>query len=667
MNKNTLIGLLLIFALFMGYSWYMSPSQEERAEQQRIQDSLRVVYENERVADSASKAITEQQQTSIEATQDSSSVSSVELDTLAAYTDLSKSYGAFALASIEQESSPVVVENDLYRLTLGRKGGRIESVELKDVKTYEGKPVYLFKEGDNDNSFGFSFNSNYLILNTNNFYFTPTQSYDKPLVVKGDDSVTVSMRLYADMSHDQIDSNSYIEFLYTVRGNDYRTGLKINFVNTEKYINRNQTELELTWQAQLLQQEKNLKSEMTATTIFYSDVEDVENLKEVHDKGDSLTYTTRLKWISFKQLFFTATIIADDYFTNGTMVVDLPKNQSEQSLKDMKAKLTLPLSGNDKSIGLSFYFGPNDYKTLKQYDLNLEDQIQLGGKLIAWINKYAVIPIFDVFEGFGWSYGLIILILTIIIKTVLFPLTMTNYKSSAKMRVLKPEIEEISSRYPKQEDAMKKQQATMALYKQVGVKPMAGCLPMLLQMPILFAMFRFFPSAYQLRQKPFLWADDLSTYDSVLNLPFDIPIYGNHVSLFTLLMTVATLAYTVLNNKMMATGGNEQQMKMMKWMMYLMPIMFLGIFNNYSAGLSYYYLLVNLITFVQMGASRLLIDENQLRAKMQANKNKPVTKSKWQKRMDDMVKQQQAAAAQRSGVPTTKQRQNTSVQKKKNR
>ena len=667
MNKNTLIGLLLIFALFLGYSWYMAPSPEERAEQQRVQDSLRVAYEAERLADSISKTFTEQQQASIEATQDSLSVSFVESDTLAAYVNLSKSYGAFALASIEQESSPIMIENDLYRLTLGRKGGRIESVELKDVKTFDGKPVYLFKEGDNSNSFGFSFNSNYLILNTNNFYFTPAQSYDKPLIVKGEDSLTVAMRLYADQSHNQIDSNSYIEFLYTVKGNDYRTGLKINFVNTEKHIDRNQTELALTWQAQLLQQEKNLKSEMTSTTIFYSDIEDVENLKEAPDKGDSLTYPTRLKWISFKQLFFTATIIADDYFTNGTMVVDLPKNQSEQSLKDMKTKLMLPFSGDNKSIGLSFYFGPNDYKTLKQYDLNLEDQIQLGGKLISWINKYVVILIFDIFEGFGWSYGLIILMLTIIIKTVLFPLTMVNYKSSAKMRVIKPEVEEINQRYPKQEDAMKKQQAVMALYKQVGVKPMAGCLPMLLQMPILFAMFRFFPSAYQLRQKPFLWADDLSTYDSILNLPFDIPFYGDHVSLFTLLMTVATLAYTVLNNKMMATGGNEQQMKMMKWMMYLMPIMFLGIFNNYSAGLSYYYLLVNLITFIQMGASRLLIDENQLRAKMQANKNKPVTKSKWQKRMDDMVKQQQAAAAQRSGTPATKQRQNTSVQKKKNR
>jgi YidC/Oxa1 family membrane protein insertase len=669
MNKQTIIGLVLLFALFIGYSWYMTPSKEEQAERQRKQDSLRMEYEAQKLSDSISRAF-EQQKIQAETVREQVSA---EPDTMAVYNKLSSTYGAFALASIERDEKSLVVENDLYRLTIGRKGGRIESVELKNVVTYDSLPVFLFKEGNNNNSFGFNFNSNYLILNTNDFYFTPSKNYNKPIVISGDDSVMVSMRLYPDKSHDQIDSSSYIEYLYTIRGNDYRTGLKINFVNTGNYIDRNQTDLKLTWQAQLLRQENNLKSEMTATTIYFSDVEDVENLKEDPEKGDSVYYSTRLKWVSFKQLFFTSTIIADDYFSNGTMVINVPKKQFDRSLKDMKVKLTLPFAGDNQSIGMNFYFGPNKYKTLKQYDINLEDQIQLGGKLIAWINKFAIIPIFNFFEGFGWNYGLIILILAIIIKVVLFPLTMTNYKSSAKMRVIKPEVEEINQRYPKQEDAMKKQQAIMALYKQAGVKPMAGCLPMLLQMPILIAMFRFFPSAYELRQKPFLWAKDLSTYDSIFSWDVHIPIistfYGNHVSLFTLLMTIATLAYTILNNKMMSTAGNEQQMKMMKWMMYLMPVMFLGIFNNYSAGLSYYYLLVNLITFVQMWVSRLLINEDKLHAQMQANKNKPVTKSKWQKRMEDMVKQQQAAASQQRGgnVPQTKQRQNTSVQKKKKR
>ena len=269
---------------------------------------------------------------------------------------------------------------------------------------------------------------------------------------------------------------------------------------------------------------------------------------------------------------------------------------------------------------------------------------------------------------------IIILILTIILKSVLFPLAYKSYISSAKMRVMKPEIEVISSRYPKPEDAMKKQQATMGLYRQVGIKPMAGCLPMLLQMPILFALFRFFPSAYELRQQPFLWATDLSSYDAIVSWEAHIPIlstfYGNHVSLFCLLMTLATLGYTILNNKMMAPmGGNEQQMKMMKWMMYFMPIMLLGVFNNFASGLSYYYLLVNLITFAQMGIFRLVVNDEKLHKQLQANKSKPVTKSKWQERMEKMVKEQQAAAAQRNsgGMPQTKQRSNTSVHNKKKR
>jgi YidC/Oxa1 family membrane protein insertase len=667
MNKHTIVGLILLFALVIGYSWYISPSEKEREEQIRIQDSIRLDQINNAQADSLSAIITAQQ------ANEKNERENDLLDTMVNYQQLSAEFGAFTNAAIKKEEEALVVENDFYRLSIARKGGKIESVELKNVKTYDNLPVVLF-EGEDNTNFGLAFNSNYLILNTNDLYFTPAQDYDKhSLVVSGNDSLEIAMRLYPDKSTQEIDTSSYIEFLYIIRGNDYRTGLKINFVNVSQYINRNQTHVELTWQTQLRQQEQSFKNEMTATTIYYSDALDVENLKEANDRGDSITYTTRLKWLSFKQLFFTSTIIADDYFANGTMVVDMPQIKSDRALKDMKIRLALPVSGDNSSLGMNFYFGPNKYNTLKQYKINLESQIQLGGSLISWINKYAIIPIFNFFDGFNWNYGLIILILTIILKTVLFPLTMTNYKSSAKMRVVKPEVEEINKRYPKQEDAMKKQQAIMALYKQAGIRPMAGCLPLLLQMPILIAMFRFFPSAYELRQQPFLWAKDLSTYDSIASWDVQIPLissfYGNHISLFTLLMTLATLAYTILNNKMMSTGGNEQQMKMMKWMMYLMPVMFLGIFNNYSAGLSYYYLLVNLITFAQMGIFRLIVDEKKLHAQIQANKNKPVTKSNWQRRMDNIVKQQQAATEQQRNniIPEPKQRGNTSLHKKKKR
>ena len=663
MNKNTIIGLILLLGLFIGYSIYMSPSKEQQEAKRRQQDSLRL---EQMVQMAQQDSIDVENQSSVQSTE----TEGVSENAVVQNQSLEENYGAFSLAAKDIEAEPIIVENELYQIRLGAKGGKIESVTLKNVRTHDSLPLVLFDSDESNTVFGFSFTSKYLIFNTNELYFQP-QTQKDTIRVKGDDSVQIAMRLYPNKTAEEFDTESYIEFLYTVRGNDYRTGLTVNFFNVGDYIDRNQTETVLTWQTDLFQQEKNVKNEMNATTIYYSDINEVDNLKESPDKGDSISYSTRLKWISFKQLFFTSTLIADHYFSNATMAVNIPQNNDNKVLKNMKAELTLPFDGKNQTVGMNFYFGPNKYRTLKQYKIKLESQIQLGWKLFAWINKWAVIPIFNFFESFGWSYGIIILVLTIILKTLLFPLTYSNYISSAKMRVMKPEIEEISNRYPKQEDAMKKQQAVMGFYKQVGIKPMAGCLPMLLQMPILIAMFRFFPSAYELRQQPFLWADDLSSYDSVLDLPFTIPFYGDHVSLFCLLMTIATLGYTVLNNKLMSpAGGNAQQMKMMKTMMYIMPIMLLGVFNNYSSGLSYYYLLVNIITFIQMGAFRFMVNEEKLRSRLQANKAKPQTKSNWQKRLEEMAKKQQAmAAAQRNngGMPQAKQRSNTSLHNKKKR
>jgi YidC/Oxa1 family membrane protein insertase len=305
----------------------------------------------------------------------------------------------------------------------------------------------------------------------------------------------------------------------------------------------------------------------------------------------------------------------------------------------MYYKVGIPYAGvADEAIGMSLYFGPNKYNILRKYKLDLERQIPLGWSffLMQWINRFAVLPVFNFLGSFGWNYGIVILVLTILLKTVLYPVAYKTYLSSAKMRLLKPEVDEISQKYPKKEDAMKKQQATMAMYKKAGVNPMSGCIPVLLQMPILIAMFRFFPASIELRQEAFLWANDLSTYDSVLSLPFTIPFYGDHVSLFCLLMTISTIIYTYMNNQMMGSGA--QQMPGMKTMMYLMPIMFLGIFNSYSSGLSYYYLLVNLITFAQMYIFRWFIDEDKLHKKIQENKLKPVKVSGFQKRLEDMAK-----------------------------
>jgi YidC/Oxa1 family membrane protein insertase len=306
----------------------------------------------------------------------------------------------------------------------------------------------------------------------------------------------------------------------------------------------------------------------------------------------------------------------------------------------MEATVSLPFNAaKDKQLDLAFYFGPNKYNIMRSYHLDLEKQIPLGWSffLMQWINRFAVLPVFNFLEGFNLNYGIIILILTILLKIVLFPIAYKTYLSSAKMRLLKPEVDEITAKFPKKEDAMKKQQATMALYKKAGVNPMSGCVPMLLQFPILLAMFRFFPASIELRQEAFLWAEDLSSYDSIFDLPFNIPFYGDHVSLFTLLMTISTIIYTKINNDMMSTGN---QLPGMKTMMYLMPVMFLGFFNSYSSGLSYYYLLANLITFAQMYAIRSFVNEDKLHAQIQENKKKPVKKSNFQKRLEEMAKNQ---------------------------
>jgi YidC/Oxa1 family membrane protein insertase len=307
----------------------------------------------------------------------------------------------------------------------------------------------------------------------------------------------------------------------------------------------------------------------------------------------------------------------------------------------MDAILALPFNRNGQtSIPLSFYFGPNKFYTLKAYGLELERQIPIGWGffLMAWINQYIVIPVFNWLGGYGWNYGIVILVLTLLLKIVLFPIAYKTYISSAKMRVLKPEVDELSKKFPKKEDAMKKQQAVMALYRKAGANPASGCVPMLLQLPILFAMFRFFPASIELRQQPFLWAHDLSSYDSIMSLPFTIPFYGDHVSLFTLLMTVSTIMYTYMNNQMM--GAQATQLPGMKTMMYIMPVMFLGIFNSYASGLSYYYFLANIITFGQMYIFRYAINEDKLHARIEANKKKPEKKkSAFQRRLEEAAKQ----------------------------
>ena len=406
--------------------------------------------------------------------------------------------------------------------------------------------------------------------------------------------------------------------------------------------------IDLNWEAEMRRQEKSLVNERNESTVYWKyDKESVKYLSERKDAKESLKLP--VKWVSFKSRFFVATLIADQSFTNAEIssVTD-PKNTDDHYLKNMSALVAVPF-GNEanQSFDMNFYFGPNKYKTLKQYDLDLERQVPLGWSffLIAWINIYAVINVFNWLGDSGLNYGIVILILTVLLKLVLLPIAYKTYKSTAKMRILKPEIDEIAKKFPKPEDAMKKQQATMTLYKKAGVNPMAGCVPQLLQFPILIAMFRFFPSSIELRQQSFLWAHDLSSYDSILDLPFNIPFYGSHVSLFTLLMTISTIIYTKINNKLM--GSSTGQMPGMKTMMYIMPIMFLGIFNNFASALSYYYFLANIMTFAQMYLIRKTIDEEKIHQQILMQKTKPVKKSKFQRKLEELSKQQQQIANSR--------------------
>ncbi|HRW97178.1 MAG TPA: membrane protein insertase YidC [Bacteroidales bacterium] len=639
MDKNTVIGLVLIFAVFIGFTLFNQPSKEEIERQQQVKDSLELVKLREdsiRQMQQA-KTIAQPVQETLPERSDSLSPNKDNIRTL---TD---KLGVFALAA-NGEKEEFVIENDLMKLRISNFGGKIINAELKDYKTYDSLPLVLFN--NDDAVFGYTFFANSRRINTNELFFLPcfqdsTASTSKTMKVSGEDTLQFAMRLYTTTPDGTIDSSRYIEYVYVVRGNDYMIDYKLNLIGMNKIIDPGTGFIDLTWHAEMRRQEQSLENERNESTIYWKfDKESVDYLTERKDGEKELNMP--LKWISFKTRFFLATLIADQSFTNAEIKTYTDPHETDNYyLKTMSALIGVPYNylPND-GFDMKFYFGPNKYKTLKKYKLDLQRQIPLGWSffLMAWINIYAVIPVFDWLGGYGLNYGIVILILTILLKIVLFPIAYKTYKSSAKMRVLKPEIEEIGKKFPKPEDAMKKQQATMALYKKAGVNPMAGCVPMLLQFPILLAMYRFFPSSIELRQQSFLWAHDLSSYDSILNLPFNIPFYGSHVSLFTLLMTISTIIYTKVNNDMM---GSTNQMPGMKTMMYIMPVMFLGIFNNFASGLSYYYFLANILTFAQMFLIRRTIDEEKIHQQIQLNKAKPVKKSKFQTRLEELARERQ--------------------------
>lgn len=651
-DKKTIIGLVLIFAVFGVWMYVSQPSEEERAKIKQKQDSaiaasMRAEQEAEKAERLSEDAEKKEQADIKQLAREAEGNDSLATE---ARRILSNQFGAFSEAALNKEQH-LTIENELLKADLTSLGANIEQVTLKEYKTYHKDSVRFFTE--NGNSYGLNLSIGSKVLRTNELNFEIFVN-DKPytggekLSVKGKDSLVVSMRLYADA--DTLTRNrGYLEYRYTLRGDDYRIGYSIITNNLEKVITDRNT-LEFVWNSKLRLKEKDGNVERKNSSIYYLLKDEVEYLKENGADDQKEENGIPIKWVSFKQQFFSTALIAESSndFAYAKMQTITEKGQHDKYLRTMKADLNIPFDGDKEyfKYDMNFFFGPNKYSVVSDYNIDMEQIIPLGWGffLLHWINRFVVLPVFNFLQQFGWSMGIIILVLTILVKLVLFPLAYKSYSSSAKMRVIAPEVQKINEKYPKQEQAMQKQQAIMNLYKRAGINPMAGCLPMLLQFPILVAMFRFFPASIELRQQSFLWADDLSSYDSILDLPFNIPFYGAHISLFCLLMTVAQIFYTKITMKQQPQNN---AMPGMKFMMYFMPVMMLFILNSQSAALNYYYLISLCITFIQMFAIQKSINGEKVLKRLEANSKKPLKKSKWQQRIEALEKQNQALMAER--------------------
>lgn len=627
MDRNSIIGILLIIGIMIGYSIFMSPSAEELAQMKRSQDSITRI-ENARLeaiardtAGQASQARIQEvaaDTTPVAVTAADSTINTDSLQNVA----LAQQYGVFGPVA-KGEEKHFTLENDELEVKISSKGGSIVYARLKNYRTYDSLPLILINEKLSKFNLNLFTRTNQQI-GTSELYFSPVNGD----VVNAGDSSSLIMRLQAG-------DNSSMDFVYSLGKEGFVLDFDIRFNNMDPVIATNVNDINLNWELKLAHQEKSLERERATSTVYFKYLDDEPDyISETSDEQISLE--ARTKWIAFKQQFFSSVLIADQAFEKYNAVIETKTPvDNDKIIKSTTANLAIPYDPAQSEFGMKFYLGPNHYSTMRKHDVMLERLIPLGWGIFGWVNRFLVIPVFNFLNSFNINFGIIILILTLLIKALLFPLTYKAYLSTAKMRVLKPEIDEIGKQFGK-DKPMEKQQAVMALYKKAGVSPLGGCLPMLLQMPILIAMFNFFPSSIELRQESFLWAEDLSTYDSILDLPFNIPFYGDHVSLFTLLMTISTILYTRMNGQM----SMNSEMKSMQWMMYLMPIMFLGVFNNYSAGLSYYYFLANMITFGQQFMMRKMVNDDALHKKIEEHRKKPKShkKSAFQKRLEDAAK-----------------------------
>lgn len=621
MDKKSLIGLGLIAVILITWLALSGPTKEQIARNKQIKDSIELaakLQEEELKKAAQAIAITQKKDTII-------------LSDSAKLVYKTSIYKDFAPATIG-ENKIYTLENNVMKLYISSKGAKVAKVELKKYNRYgQNAPLILFEDSVQQ-SISFNAYDSKTEFSTDSFYFASS-----PIDLKGN-LKTLTLRL------NTTNPNSYIEYVYSLKDDEYMLDYDVNFVGLNSIIPASSKALTFKTSQALPSQEQHITKERETATAYYREtIEGVDYINarkcDVYEFSES-----NIKWVTFKQHFFNTSFIAKTEFLKEGSFIKTSENPNSQYVKTITSELSIPFNHkSNETFGMQVYFGPNHYNTLKSYKLDLEDIIPTGWSIFSYINKWMVIPLLNGLSSV--NAGIVILILTLILKTLLLPIAYKTYMSSAKMRVLKPEIDELNAKFEKNDDPMKKQQETMALYRRAGANPLSGCLPMLLQFPILIALFNFFPASIELRQKGFLWADDLSTYDSVYNFGFEVWGYGDHVSLFALLMFVSTIIYTWMNSAMLQP--QQTQMPGMKYMMYLMPVIFLAVMNSYAAGLSWYYFLANIITFLQTFAMKKLIDDGKIREQLLANMKKPEKKSSFQAKLEEMAKKQQQLQAKK--------------------
>ncbi len=645
MDKKSIIGIAVAALLFIGFAYFNGKEQQryqkELAEWQAYQDSL---------AAAALPAAAVLPADSLAAV----AAATPEEQEAAAHEQRVALVGETLAAAREAEAEEFTVENGVMKVRFSTRGARIVGVELKNYTKYgprdeRNEPVQLFDPATAQFDMRFAVRNglNTIPLNTSEYTFEAA-----PVATGADGEQVVAMRL-------QVAEEAALEFVYTIHdaegdsaaalARDYLVDFDVRMTGMAAQM-ANQTSVGIDWSNTSYQNERGFRNENMYTTLSYRlpGESSIEELGMSEDRK-SKELASSVNWVAFKQQYFSSVFIAPQNVSYADLAFETAQPGSGY-IKNFSARMTVPYDPQTEGYDFAFYFGPNEYPILRKVgeDLALERLVPLGWGIFGWINRWCVIPVFGFLRNYIASFGIIILILVLLVKLVISPLTYKSYVSMAKMRLIKPQVDELAKKYPKQEDAMKRQQATMELYKKAGINPMGGCIPMLIQLPILYAMFRFFPASIELRGQAFLWADDLSSYDSVLQLPFSIPFYGDHVSLFALLMAVSVFGYSYYNYQQ--TASSQPQMAGMKFMMlYLMPLMMLCWFNDYSSGLCYYYLLSNIITMIQMFVIRRMVDDTKIQAIMQANAAKKSNgkKSKFQQRYEELLRQQEARNTKR--------------------